>query len=153
MTQRPQGLDAAIHQVSDATNSDERLLRYATAIAREEMNHLFGSAYQLPPGTHPRWTRWKQTAAVVIQLADREHPPPPGSTMKKLPAHILALIVLRPYVSTACETAQALESAMIRHPDFIDELRMYRDLMHDYCRLNQKFTDVECRCPHQHKER
>lgn len=134
-------------------SNDERLMRYARAIARDELDYLFGSEYQLPPVTHPRWTRWKQTATVVMKLADREHPPPPGSTMRKLPAHILALIVLRPYVSTACEMAQALESAMVRHPDFVDELRMYRDLMHDYCRLNNKFSDVPCACPHPHKER
>lgn len=135
------------------TADEERLMRYATAIARAEIDQIVGPEYPLPDTGRSAWQRWRNTAAAVVKLADREHPPPPGSTMRKLPVHILALIVLRPYVSTACETAQALESAMIRHPDFIDELRMYRDLMHDYCRLNQKFTDVECRCPHQHKER
>lgn len=135
------------------TISEERLMRYARAIARDELDYLCGAEYPLPPVSHPYWARWKETAAVVIKVADREHPPPPGSTMRKLPAHILALIVLRPYVSTACEMAQALESAMVRHPDFVDELRMYRDLMHDYCRLNNKFSDVPCACPHPHRER
>lgn len=75
-------------------------------------------------------------------------PPPPGSTRKQLPAEILALIVPRPYVSTACETAQALESAMVRHPDHEVELSMWRVRMHQECRLNNKFTGKLCACPH-----
>jgi len=135
------------------TVTEERLMRYATVLARDDIDHMLGPQFPLPDADHGFWERWKSAAAAVIALADREHPPPPGSTMRKLPAHILALIVLRPYVSTACEMAQALESAMVRHPDFADELRMYRDLMHDYCRLNNKFSDVPCACPHPHRER
>jgi hypothetical protein len=141
------------HQVSDTPTDDERLMRYATAIARNDIDYMLGTDYPLPGLDHDFWKIWKRIATVAIQIADHEHPPPPGSTLKKLPDHILALIVLRPYISTACETARALESAVVRHPDFADELRMYRDLCHKECRLNNKFTDVECGCPHPHRER
>lgn len=129
--------------------NDERLMRYATAIGRSEFDMLFGPAYPLPGEDNELWWKvWKSTAAVVIQLADREHPPPPGSTRKKLPPHILALIVLRPYVSTACEMARALDSATVRHPDDAEELRLWRDIMYGECRLNNKFSDVPCSSPH-----
>lgn len=129
-------------------SSNERLMRYATAIARDELDYLVGPECPLPDADHEYWRRWKQTAAVVIRVADREHPPPPGSTRKKLPLHILALIVLRPYVSTACEMARALDSATVRHPDNAEELRLWRDIMYGECRLNNKFSDVPCSSPH-----
>lgn len=125
---------------------DQRLMRYATAIARDELDYLCGPEYPLPGEGHPYWTRWKETAAVVIKLADTEHPPPPGSTAEQIPEHLLALIVRRPYVSTACETGRALQSAMIRHPEYHAELDLWLNRMHDRCRLNNKFTGVLCGC-------
>jgi hypothetical protein len=84
-----------------------------------------------------------------IPAQDAEYtPPPPGSTEKQLPKHILALIVPRPYISTACETAEAIESAMIRYPDQAAELGQWRDRMHSECRINNKFTGRLCACPH-----
>lgn len=132
--------------------TDERLMRYATAIARDELDYLVGPEYPLPDTDHEYWRRWKKTAAVVIEVADRENPPPPGSTQEQLPADILALIVLRPYISTACEMARALESATIRHPHRAQELRWWRDRMYAYCRLNNKFSGVLCSSPF-HKDR
>jgi hypothetical protein len=74
-------------------------------------------------------------------------PPPPGSTAKKLPDHILALIVPRPYISTACDTAESVEQAMVRYPEYAKELGLFRNWLHqEECRLNHKFTDVPCRC-------
>jgi hypothetical protein len=134
---------------------DDRLLRYATAIATEELDYLFGEmgGHQLPSDDHPRWTAWKRTATVVIQLADTEHPPPPGSTVKKLPEHILRLIVPRPYLSTACQTAGALRTAQVRHPEHLHELQMWEARMHEECRLNNKFTDKPCSCPCNHPKK
>lgn len=130
----------------------DRLMRYATAFARDDLDHLVGPEYPLPPETNSEyWSAWKRTAAIAIRLADREHPPPPGSTEKQLPADILALIVRRSYVSTACEMGRALESATIRHPDRAEELLMWRDVMYDYCRLNNKFSGVPCSSPHHAK--
>lgn len=139
------------HQVPDATSSDERLMRYATAIARDELDYLLGPEHPLPTADHECWRRWRQTAAVAIRVADREHPPPPGSTVEQLPDDILALIVLRPYVSTACEMARALASAAIRHPDRAGDLRMWRNRMYEYCRQNNKFSGVLCSSPHHQK--
>lgn len=73
-------------------------------------------------------------------------PPPPGSTEEKLPAHILAMIVPRPYISTACETGHALASAVVRWPEHEQELRSWEKRMHERCRLNNKFTDKPCSC-------
>ena len=80
-------------------------------------------------------------------------PPPPGDTRAKLPDHILAMVVLRPYTSTACEMAQALASAVVRYPECEDELQFWEKIMHDWCRLNNKFSDVKCACPCGHPNR
>lgn len=130
-------------------NDERRLLKYATAIAREEVDYVCGSEYELPGGEHPHWAWWKRMATAVMQVADQERPPPePGSTEEQIPDEILTLIVRRPYISTACETARALESAMIRHPEHHAELQLWRDRMHSRCRINNKFTGVLCACPH-----
>jgi hypothetical protein len=128
--------------------SEQRLMRYATAIAHDDFNYVFGDdhKYPLPDASHPNWVGWKRTAEVVIKIADTEHPPPPGSTEEQLPDHILGMIVPRPYFSTACETARALQSAAVRHPDHVDELSSWKKKMHDRCRLNNKFTGVLCAC-------
>lgn len=73
-------------------------------------------------------------------------PPPPGSTRDQLPAHILNLIATTPYLSTACQTASSLSAATTAHPDRADELRQWRDRMHQRCRLNHKYTGQRCVC-------
>jgi len=130
---------------------EKRIMRYAMAIARDELDYLCGPEYPLPKEGHPSWGRWAQLAEAALKIADEEHPPPPGSTEEQLPAEILMLTVLRPYISTACETAHALESAMVRHPEHRTELELWRDRMHSRCRLNNKFTGVLCACPHHTK--
>lgn len=131
---------------------DARLMRYATAIARDDLDYLIGSEYPLPAADHDFWRSWKRTAAVVLKLADQDQPPPPpGDTREQMPEHILALIVRRPYISTACETARALSTALVRHPEYKTELELWQKHMHARCRLNNKFTGVLCTCPH-HKE-
>lgn len=125
---------------------EQRLMKYATAIAEADLEYLGIPAGHLPASDHTHWNGWKNLAATAIKMADREHPPPPGSTEEQLPAEILMLTVLRPYISTACETAHALESAMVRHPEHRTELELWRDRMHSRCRLNNKFTGVLCAC-------
>jgi len=128
---------------------EERVMAYAEIIGRCDIEYILGpehADYPLPDADHGIWENWKNTAARVIEKADREHPPPPGSTQRKLPDHILALIVPRPYTSTACETARSLQSAIVRHPDHKEELAQWRDEMHDYCRENHKFTNRPCTC-------
>lgn len=75
-------------------------------------------------------------------------PPPPGSTRAQLPAHILAKLTPRIYLSTACEMGQACERAVIRHPDDAEELTFWARWLHDeMCRLNNKYSGVLCSCP------
>lgn len=125
---------------------EQRLMKYATVLAQSDLLYVFGEEYPLPAPDHPMWQNWKRSAADVIKLADKEWPPPPGSTEEQLPDHILNLIVRRPYISTACETARALHSARIRHPEYSTELGLWFDRMHERCRLNNKFTGMLCAC-------
>jgi hypothetical protein len=73
-------------------------------------------------------------------------PPPPGDTREQLPDHILNLIGATSYRSTACETANLCDNAIIDHPAQGAGLRRWRDRMHSRCRLNNKFTGVLCEC-------
>lgn len=134
--------------------NEERLLRYAQAFARSDLDYMVGEQHPLPHADHPMWGNWKRTAAVAIRLADEDNPmdtatyrpPPPGSTLKQLPDDVLDLIVIRPYISTACETARALQSALTRHPEHTAKLALWRDRMHDECRLNHKYQGNLCKC-------
>jgi hypothetical protein len=75
-------------------------------------------------------------------------PPPPGNTREKLPDHILRMLARRMYLSTACEMAQACESAVLRYPDNSEELAYWGNWLHEKrCRLNNKFSDAPCCCP------
>lgn len=74
-------------------------------------------------------------------------PPPPGNTREQLPAHILAKVVPRVYLSTACEMAQACERAIVRYPDDEAELKYWANrLHHKRCRLNNKYSGTLCAC-------
>lgn len=72
-------------------------------------------------------------------------PPPPGDRREQLPDDVIALLVPRGYLSTACETARRLDVAIIRNPNRAD-LPPWRDRMHQRCRLNHKYTGAACRC-------
>ncbi|MFI8872434.1 hypothetical protein [Streptomyces sp. NPDC055243] len=75
-------------------------------------------------------------------------PPPPGDTREQLPDDVLGLIRVRPYTSTACETAQALTDAATAHPGRAGELNVWAQRMHQRCRINHKYTGrlCDCRC-------
>lgn len=82
----------------------------------------------------------------------------PGSTDEQLPAHILSLLTPYPltYLSTACEAAGHLAQAHsdlvfkggynTAHPDLAAQLLQWRRTMHSRCRLNNKFTGIDCSC-------
>lgn len=76
-------------------------------------------------------------------------PPPPGSTAEQLPDHILAVIHTAPYLSTACQTAQACTDAAAVGINQLErpELHAHADRLHARCRLNNKFTGQLCICP------
>lgn len=78
------------------------------------------------------------------EAEDAWTPPPPGSTREQLPDHLLALIDIPPYTSTACETAGLLAAAIVRHPEHADELRQWESRQRQRCRINNKYTGVHC---------
>jgi hypothetical protein len=72
-------------------------------------------------------------------------PPPPGDRREQLPDHILALIDIPPYTSTACESAELCGAAIARRPEHADELRQWEQRQRQRCRINNKYTGVNCR--------
>jgi hypothetical protein len=75
-------------------------------------------------------------------------PPPPGSDRDALPEHLRALIAphMRPYTSTACETARACRLAAEVHHDHADELRTWEQRQHAACRITRKQDMARCTC-------
>jgi hypothetical protein len=71
-------------------------------------------------------------------------PPPPGDRREQLPDAILALLDIPSYTSTACETAELLAAAITRHPAHADELRQWEQRQRQRCRINNKYTGVNC---------
>lgn len=77
-------------------------------------------------------------------------PPPPGSDRDALPEHLRGLIAphMRPYTSTACETAEACRLAGEVHRNHADELRAWETREHAACRVTRKqdMASCDCRC-------
>lgn len=71
---------------------------------------------------------------------------PPGSTREQLPPAVLALLPIHPYLSTACQTADAVAITAVRGLPLYDELRAHAERLHGRCRLNHKFTGQLCTC-------
>lgn len=71
-------------------------------------------------------------------------PPPPGDRREQLPDHLLALIDIPLYTSTACETAELLAAATGRHPEHAEELWQWEARQRQRCRINNKYTGVDC---------
>jgi hypothetical protein len=121
-------------------------LRTAIARAIHRYDHEHGLSGNDIPSKHHRG----EAEAVIAAIQDRYVPPPPGSDRDKLPDHVLAAIGphLRPYLSTACETAQACHIAAARDLDLHDELRDWERREHSACRLRRKqdVADCGCRC-------
>lgn len=88
------------------------------------------------------------TDAVLEVVQSSYVPPPPGSDRDKLPDRLLALIEMGPYLSTACETAHALERVIPVHTDMAAELAEWAEREHASCRQTRKQDMTPCRCPH-----
>ena len=76
-------------------------------------------------------------ADAVLAARDRE--------LERLPDDVLGLLLLRSYLSTACETARVVDIATIRHPDRAD-LPAWVERLHGQCPTIQQFTGIPCRC-------
>lgn len=75
-------------------------------------------------------------------------PPPPGSDRDALPEDLRQLIAphMRDYVSTACETALALDKASTIHHAALDTLMDWETRQHASCRITRKQDMARCQC-------
>jgi hypothetical protein len=127
--------------------TDERLMRYARAIAQDDIDNSLGPGNELPDLDNDLWDVWRQRAVVVMRIADEEYQTPaPGDNRAKLPDHILAMLPHQDYDSTACESARRVHAAIDRQPDHIEELLGWSAHLHKWCRLNHKFEGTRCVC-------
>jgi hypothetical protein len=138
----------------------------ANGIEPKKVPHLSTLAIEDgPDGSQViRHTVYVNTRVPGEPYAEEEHTvpmatPPPGHwrpTAERLPADILALLPIRDYTSTACQTGHLLESDVYgraRHwglklPDLVSlaDLEEQVRRMHKRCRLNHKFTGNLCIC-------
>lgn len=81
-------------------------------------------------------------------LEDGYTPPPPGSDRDALPDELRRLIEpqMRPYLSTACETARACQLSAEVFPDQAGELQRWEERQHASCRLSRKQDLALCQC-------
>ena len=131
-------------------------------IAINRLDHIRGACEQMRRASvladgQPHTARERGVIAAIDRITQALDEPaaeqprttpnnPPGSTREQLPTHLLTLITLPPYLSTACQTADALAvTAELRHPLYA-ELRAHAERLHARCRLNNKFTGVLCAC-------
>lgn len=87
--------------------------------------------------------------APACPAATEWQPPPPGDRREQLPDHLLALINVPDYTSTACELAQLLATAPKPAPTSsgaIPDVPAYVARLHRRCRINNKYTGVTCDC-------
>lgn len=74
---------------------------------------------------------------------NRRLEPAPADGGEVLPDELLRLLDMRKYVSTACDTAGACETATEDHADKLTERAAH---LHDRCRRTHKFTGQPCAC-------
>ncbi|WP_405590007.1 hypothetical protein [Streptomyces sp. NBC_01190] len=91
---------------------------------------------------------WVIADVVVAAIRGAYVPPPPGSDRDALPPELRRLIApqMRPYLSTACETADVCRRAAEVHPDRGDELRDWAAREHGDCRITRKQDMAGCGC-------
>jgi hypothetical protein len=114
----------------------------ARAIHRYDYHHALSG--NDTPSVHHRG----EAVAVLAALQGVYVPPPPGSDRDALPEHLRVLIAphMRPYTSTACETARACFLAGEVHREHADELRTWEQREHAACRITRKQDMVKCQC-------
>lgn len=75
----------------------------------------------------------------------------PAPADEVLPHELLRLLDMNRYVSTACDTAGACETAAEGWPDRAVELAEWASQSHQRCRRTHKFTGQPCGCGCHHK--
>jgi len=113
--------------------------------------HIRDLGDHMPPDTvHRNAMIWRGVQAAVEAMQATYTPPPPGSDRDALPEHLRGLIWphMRPYLSTACETADACRLAAAEYPEYADELRAWETREHAACRVTRKqdMASCDCRC-------
>ncbi|WP_019358014.1 hypothetical protein [Streptomyces sp. AA1529] len=127
--------------MTEPTITDAMVRVAADAIEDQCLTHLGRDL-----GTTHRDAIVRAGLEAAASAAPAWQPPPPGSTREQLPDHLLALIDVPRYTSTACETARECERVVDVHTEHAEELRAAADHLHDRCRINHKFTGVPCGC-------
>ncbi|MFE9391666.1 hypothetical protein [Streptomyces sp. NPDC006784] len=164
-------LDRALDGITPTPVPDTFRARQGAAMTDPTVTDLLRELYEyaghgyhcdnVAPETAQTYEEWlsdtahdRPAVAAAKQAARAQQPPPPGSTREQLPDHLLALIDVPPYTSTACETAHECERVVDVHTEHAEELRTAAaGQLHDRCRRNNKFTGVTCGCAcHQAKE-
>lgn len=87
-----------------------------------------------------------QAEHVLAALQGLYVPPPPGDDRDALPGHLLAVIHLTPYYSTACQTGTALGHAAVPRPAMAAELCHWAARTHASCRATRKQDMAPCIC-------
>lgn len=75
----------------------------------------------------------------------------PAPADEVLPDELLRLLDMNRYVSTACDTAGACETAAGNHTDNADQLTERAAQLHARCRRTHKFTGQPCGCDCHHQ--
>lgn len=123
------------------------VLQAADKTLQQQPSHRFTARPVDPEMERIATQRAEQAAAkherAAEQLAALN---PSGSTREQLPTDILAAITVPPYLSTACQTAGACETAAGTHRTERPWLAAHAEELHDRCRLNHKFTGQLCTC-------
>lgn len=87
-----------------------------------------------------------QAEHVLATIQDLYVPPPPGDDRDALPDHLLAVIHLTPYYSTACQTGTALGHAAVTRPAMAAELCHWAARTHASCRVRRRADMALCIC-------
>lgn len=119
-----------------------------------DADHEVRALFQDAEDCQPEWQNRPTRTTTLPSIDDYEEPemtdnhvsPPPGSTREQLAGDLLAVIILPPYLSTACQTAGALAGAAVGQARLADRLVEESGRLHSRCRLNHKFSGQICVC-------
>lgn len=53
-------------------SNEDRLMRYAKAIAQDDLDVTLGPGHELPDADHAFWNLWRRTATLAMNIADQE---------------------------------------------------------------------------------